>query len=189
MPTGPTIEDAIAAGNAACPGQPYYRYVGGIPDNYAPPADSAYPSHNLAAFIASQHAGPNQPYDVPIQNKRFGDSFNLQNTRGVCYAVIQYQAKSSNTGSDNDGLTIGHVNDNLTFTVAAQIINPANLSGIYAFDKTGLALLSNITGFDLGRTPPGSILDIYLQDDTEIDFVMLWIWYGPNCGEITPNAC
>jgi len=114
----------VAAGDKACPSQPYYLYSGGKPDNFAGPADLAFPSPNLVAFIPAN--GPTVTYDTPMSDGRFGDSFNLQNTRGICYAVIEFKAKSTNGGSPNDGLTMGHVvgSNGSPFDVVAQIINP-----------------------------------------------------------------
>lgn len=177
--------NSVKAGDAACPDQPYYLYSGGKSDTFASPVDSAYPSPNLVAFIPP--GGPTVPYDVPMSNGRFGDSFNLQNTRGVCYAVIQYRTKSTDSGSPNDGLTFGHIGPGGSpFTVVGQVINSGSVSPIqsYALDATGLKLLSQQSGYFLDKTPDDSILDLYLQDDTMIDFFRMYVWYGPNCAQM-----
>jgi hypothetical protein len=183
----------LAAGNDACPEQPYFRYVGGKPDNFKSPADPAYPSPDLVSFMTTPPSVQGIiDYDVPMANGRFGDSFNLQNTRSVCYALIKFRAKQSFGGASNDGLTIGHVESGGSpFTVVAQVIDPGAPPFIqtYAFDATGRTLLSDITGVLLNKTPLDSILDVYLQDDTKIDFIQLWVWYGPNCSETSPPTC
>jgi hypothetical protein len=184
-----TVGASVADGDKACPDQPYYLYSGGKPDNFGGPADPAYPSPNLMAFIPS--GGPSVAYDVPMVNGRFGDSFNLQNTRGVCYAVIQFKAQSSNGGSTNDGLTFGHVNNGgLPFDVVAQVINPGAVTTVqsYALTAAGRSLLSQQTGWGLNKTPQQSVLDLYLQDDTKLDFFRMFIWYGPHCGG-NPTNC
>ncbi len=171
---------AIAAGNAACPEQPFYRYFGGKNDNFASPADPAYPSPNLLTFMTVPPSVQGVVgYDVPMLNGRLGDSFNLQNTRSVCYAVIHFRAGP--TGGGNDALHMGHVESSGSFTIAASVLNgpAATFSQIYAFDANGRAALSLQTGINLDRTPADSVLDVYLQDDTMIDFFEVLVWYGP----------
>jgi len=184
-----TVGATVAEGDLACPAQPFYLYSGGKQDNFVTPADVAYPSPNLVAFIPG--GGPTVAYDTPMINGRFGDSFNLQNTRSVCYAIIQFKAKSTDGGSTNDGLTFGHVGPGGTpFTVVGQIINPGITTTFqsYALNATGRALLSTQTGVGLDKTPEQSILDLYLQDDTMLDFFRLYVWYGPSCGG-NPTTC
>ena len=197
---------SIAAGNQRCPNQQAFLYVGGRPDSFSMPSEPAYPSVNLFQYmtVVSPSPGGVVDYDDPVINGRVGDSFNLQNTRSVCHALIQYRARYSMGADrpDNDGLTIGHVgNGGSPFSVIAQVIDPgaAPYHQTHAFTSAGLALLSNLTGVNLNRTPLDSILDIFLQDDTKIDFIRLWIWYGNNvqdgpndnpcCSPQTPNQC
>ncbi len=182
-PDGATLAD----GNKACPDQPYYLYAGGKPDAYAPAPDFAYPSVNLDLFIP--HNRPVVMYDTPQMDNRFGDSFNLQNTRSVCYAVIEYRVKSTNGGSTNDGLTFGHVGaGGAPFDIVGQVINPAGSPGVhhYALDATGRVLLGTQTGMHMDKAPADSIFDLYLQDDTAIDYFKLYVWYGPTCQQ-QPN--
>ena len=200
-PTAPTLKNltlqgnTVAAGHAACPNQPYYLYSGGKPDAFAAVADQAFPSTPLASIIAP---GKFVPYDLPAGNRQFGDSFNLQHTRGICYALIQFRVKSSQLDSANDGLTLGHVVNNTTpMAVVAQVINPAGPGPVvqsYALDATGRNLLSAQTGWGMDKTRDQSVLDVYLQDDTALDFFRIFIWYGPNCtgsgtGKGAESAC
>ena len=131
-------------------------------------------------------------YDVSMVDDKFGDSFNLQTTRSVCYALISFRV--GNTGPDNNnvGLTFGHVETGGSpFTMVAQVITPSGIPQFqtYALDATGRGLLSLITGTFLDKTPLDSRLDVYLQDDSMIDFIQILIWYGPNCGEVSPPSC
>lgn len=171
----------VEAGHRLCPNQPYYLYSGGKPDGFAGPADPAYPSTNLTAMIPA--GGATVAYDVPMVDGRFGDSFNLQHTRGICHAVVQFRAKASNGGAANDGLTIGHVVNNSPFAIVAQVINPGSTTAVqsYALDATGLGNLSAQTGWGMNKTRDQSVLDVYLQDDTQLDFFRVFVWYGPNC--------
>lgn len=182
-PKGATVAD----GDRACPNQPYYLYSGGKPDNFAAPADLAYPSPNLVQFIPA--GGATVAYDTPMSDGRFGDSFNLQNTRGVCYAVIQFKTQVSSGGSQNDGLTMGHLgNGGAPFGIVAQVINPGTATHSYALDAAGRSLLSQQTGWGMNKSPQDSVFDFYLQDDTKLDFFRMFVWYGPHCGG-KPSNC
>jgi len=173
-----TIGATIAAGNAACPGQSFFLYSGGYGDNFAAPTEPTYPSPDLQIFMG----GPGVYYDWPALNEEVGDSFNLQNKRSVCYGIIRFRTNSISLAS-TDGFHIGHVaSGGSPFNVAASVTDfPATtVDHNYALDATGLTLLSSITG---GATPLDSVLDAYLQDDSQIDFIRIFIWYGP------PSTC
>jgi|KBSMisStaDraftv2_1062788.scaffolds.fasta_scaffold566319_2 hypothetical protein len=176
-----TTGHRVADGNAHCPNQPYYLYSGGHRGSNIVP-EYTYPSPNLLAFIPP--GGPRMDYDGYSANSRFGDSFNLQNTRSVCYAIIEFSAVPLARDAPNDGLTIGHVQPGGTqFDVVAQLLYPGFTTARqrYALDATGLMLLSLQTGVNMDRTPADSILDVFLQDDTMIDNFNIYVWYGPNC--------
>jgi hypothetical protein len=179
------LNTLITNANASCPNQPFFVYSGGDPDNFADSDDPAYPSPNLAAFMASA-GGSVVDYDGPMLDDRFGDSFNLQNGRSVCYALIRLTIRCAGSSlCSTDGLSIGQM-DAFTFHAIAGISDPDlfnpgpqtySFTGV-AGDGSGVGLdgLSMITG---GPTPVDSILDIYLQDDAEIDSIRLWVWYNP----------
>jgi len=184
-----TMGATIADGNRACPGQSFFLYSGGYEDNFSAPTETAYPSPDLLTFMTTPPSVQGViNYDVPMLDGRFGDSFNLQNGRSVCYGIIRFRTNSISLAS-TDGFHIGHVaSGGSPFNVAASVTNfPATtVYHNYALDATGLALLSSITG---GATPLDSVLDVYLQDDTQIDFIKIFIWYGPNCREGNPPTC
>jgi hypothetical protein len=178
------------AGDIQCPEQMHFHYSGGKRDIFVGSGDFAYPSLNLAAFMAVTPSVQGVVgYDAPMDGGHFGESFNLKNTRSVCYALIQFRVENSGAVPGDDTLTVGHVENDGSFTLVAQVLDPGSFSHpdtsvqTYAFDATALGLLSDLTGVNLDRTPPESILDIFLQDDTKIDFVDMFVWYGPNCSE------
>jgi hypothetical protein len=177
----------VAAGNAACPNQSYYLYSGGKSDAFTSPTDPAYLSPNLSGYLSG--AGSVQgivPYDEPMDNGVWGDSFNLQNTRGVCYAIIKFRTEATGDIVDNDAFLVGHLESGSgPFDLVARIDNPDAKTGVqaYALDATGLSLLSQQTGYNLDKTLDQSILDTYLEDDSSVDFFQIYIWYGPNCSE------
>jgi hypothetical protein len=114
---------------------------------------------------------------------RFGDSFNLQNGRSVCYALIRFEVECGGSAlCSTDGLGIGHA-DAFTYHGIAGVSSPELFTTgpqTYSFTSgtpgVGLDGLSIITG---GPTPIDSVLDVYLQDDANIDFIRLWVWYNP----------
>jgi hypothetical protein len=53
---------------------------------------------------------------------------------------------------------------------------PNPVTRTWSFNAAGLSALSTITG---SSSPNSSVLDIYLQDDTTVDHIMLWVWYHP----------
>ena len=173
-PASPT--GFVAEGNKLCPNQPYYLYSGGNPDNFALPADPAYPSPNLVGYV---HTLPTVAYDVPMHNASFRDSFNLQNTRSVCHAVIQFATRTTGDIPSNDLLTMGHVDINHNWSKVAWVTNPGTGAQTYAFDATGLNLLSQLTGAVISHLPADSVFDVFLEDDTMIDFFRMFVWYGP----------
>jgi len=179
------IGNTVAAGNAACPDQPFYLYSGGKNDTFVAPADPAYLSPDLATHLVGSLGGI-VAYDVPMDNGRWGDSFNLQNTRGVCYVVIKFRTKGTGDIPDNDALVIGHVQPGGSpMDLVGEILNIPAKTGIqsYALDATGLSLLSQQTGYSLDKTAEQSILDMYIEDDSMIDFMQVYVWYGPNCSQ------
>ncbi len=189
-----TTEGAsIGDGNATCPGQPYFRYAGGKPEVFGGSADPAYPSPDLVSFANTPPSIQGSvDYDIPMNNGRFVDSFNLQNTRSVCYAVISFRARHSGDIPSNDILVLGHVQSGGSpLTEVARVFDPGATPATqtYAFDATGRTLLSQLTGVFLDKTPLDSILDVFLQDDTKVDFIKLWVWYGPNCSETSDPTC
>lgn len=179
-PAGST-DTAVAAGDKRCPNQPYFRYVGGKPDNFATPQDTAYPSLNFSGSPVL-NPNPRNDYDVATSDRWFGESFNLEERRRVCHAVLRVTVKPNNPIATNDSLTIGQVSGNTFAPLAGQVINPGNapgtaaVTGVWSFNAAGLAALSTITGT---ASPNNSVLDIYLHDDTTIDHVVLWVWYHP----------
>jgi len=178
-----TIDNTVAAGDAKCPDQPFYLYSGGKKDNYAAPADSVYPRPELAAFVATC---PTMSYDPKTSNACQRDSFNLQNTRSVCHAIIEFKTKFTGDVPGNDGFSIGHVDGAGTFQSVAGMSNPYSVTtGVQRFslDDAGLALLSVQTGVNMDKTPQDSVLDLFAQDDFKVDYFHIWVWYGKNCAE------
>jgi hypothetical protein len=187
-----TTGASIPAGNLQCPDQRHFHYIGGLPDPFTSAPDPAYPSPNLLTFMtATPLVTGIVHYDVSTDDMAFGESFNLQNTRSVCYALLTFKVKKSTALPSPDGLTVGHAEDDGSFTAVARVLEPGTTQAVqeYAFDATALGFLSNITGTHLDKNPFDSILDIYLMDDTLLDFIEFRVWYGPNCSQSSPATC
>jgi CSLREA domain-containing protein len=181
VPVG-SVDAGVAAGDRRCPQQPYFRYVGGKPDSFGGGADPAYPSPMLQPF----NPNPRLSYDQPMNNRWFGDSFNLEEGRRVCHAVLRVTARHSGDVPLNDGLTIGRSRPPVTpppprvmTPMVAQAINPGGsgtATSVWALNTAGIAALTTITS---STNNVDAVLDFYLQDDTTIDHIMLWVWYHP----------
>lgn len=199
------LATATATGDSQCTEQPYYRYFGGKADNFALPADPSYPSANAKAFFSNLF---NSTAGVPITNRgydasdvgvtsvgRVAESFNLQNSRSVCYAVIDFKVAVSGVpaGFEATDLYLGHTpNQPTNPTGGTTFFSPTpivSVEGIpvgtnaytFAFSPTGLVLLTNMIGGNVGdsSTPLTSVLDIYLRYLQKIDNFEMRVWYAP----------
>lgn len=180
-----TANATIADGDRLCKKTNRYTYAGGDADDFKGAADDSYPSPALVAYLAP-YTSTVHPYDKKQNNQHMGDSFNLQHQRSVCHAVIEFKARRTGDFPVNDLLTIGHSDGGgLGVFPVAQVTDPGSNTAMqsYALDATGLALLSLQTGINLDKSPQDAMLDLYLQDDTELDYFRLHVWYGPNCAQ------
>lgn len=173
-----SLKKAMRRANRLCPEQTYFRYVGGHADKFGGAADPSYPSANLAALTNTQALRID--YDTPMTDDWFGDSFNLQNGRRVCHALLRVTFQKN--GGTNDTLVVGHVSSGVFASPRAAQVNYPGAPGttavtyLWAFDATGIAELSNITS---ASTPEDAVLDFYVEDDTAVDNIRLWVWYHP----------
>lgn len=187
-----TTGASIPAGNIQCPSQRHFHYVGGLEDGFASPSDPAYPSSNLLSFMTTVPLVTGiVHYDTSTDGMAFGESFNLQNTRSVCAAMLQFKVKQGSAPPSPGDLTLGHAEADGSFTVVAQVLEPHTTQTVqmYMLDAVGLALLSNITGVNLDKSPLDSIVDIYMTNNTQLDFLEWHVWYGPNCSQSNPATC
>lgn len=180
-----TANATIADGDRLCPQSTRYKYSGGRADGYDGGPDDAYPSSALVSYLSASWS-TTQRYDKFQNNEVVADSFALQYDRSVCHAIIKFKAKQTGDFPSNDTLSIGHtVGVGIGASAVARVINPGSSGSTqsYALDATGLALLSLQTGVNLDKSPQDSVLDMWLQDDTKLDFFTLHVWYGPNCAQ------
>jgi hypothetical protein len=176
----PNVDEGIATGDKTCPSQPYFRYVGGDPDSFGAPADTSYTGTNLTAFMGGITTARTH-YDTTTSDRIFGESFNLEDKRKVCYAMLQVGLDDLNGLATNDTLNIGRASGGTFSPFAGQVTHPGApgpgpVTRTWAFSAAGLTALSTITG---SPNPHDSVVDIYMQDDTAIDYMTLWVWYQP----------
>jgi hypothetical protein len=163
---------AIKHGNRVCNHKPYFRYVGGERDGYAAPADATYPSPNLAALSSGE---PRRHYDQDLRDQIFGDSFNLQYDQFVCHAVLRIETMHSGDNPANDTMLLGHASSDGTFTTAARLDQPGSGSGVWHLSNESTRMLTDMTMS--ASTPEEAVLDVFVEDDTKVDYLMLWVWY------------
>jgi hypothetical protein len=145
-------------------------YLKGVNDNFASPADPTHPSPALAAFIANLHP---VGYDVDQPNHAFGDSFRLCACE-TCSARLEIRVKKTSHADNpkNDDIYVGVA----PFATGQRIVDgriwttdspepPKTLT--YDLDPAKLsALLCH------EREP---WLDVYIEDDTVVDWMRLTI--------------
>jgi hypothetical protein len=151
-------------------------FLAGAADNFAPPSEAAQPSAELAAFLASINA-PLRNFDDPAADLHLAHTFKGLPT-GIVGARLMLSACSINTLGNNDALFLERTS-----------------GGSFAWGQslpvlTGTPWTTNLCapnlGLDLCALPPGFAnntdiftslldgdLDLYLQDDTRVDFARL----------------
>ena len=137
-------------------------------------------SPSLASFLSSHNITP-KGYDNPAINKVFADSFKLRSCR-VCYATLEVRFKHGpgvfvprQGNFSNDTITVGVNGFATRFVSGAQIWsatmpNPKTIT--YALVPT--ATLNN---YIFNAPAPAPFVDIVVQDDTEVDYCKLSVWY------------
>lgn len=154
-----------------------------IADNFNPPGNAITLSPALMSFLNSRNVIP-KGYDDKRINTVFADSFKLNSCR-VCYATLEVRVRhqpgqwSANAANySNDTILAGAA----PFTSALRFIGPANIWGLtlpnpktatFGITSSGLANLNSY----LFNGPISPQLDVIKQDDTEIDYARLSVWY------------
>lgn len=150
-------------------------YLKGNVDNFAPPADPTHPSPALTSFLASLHP---VGYDVDQPNHAFGDSFRLCACE-TCSATLEIRVKKTTQRDNpaNDDIYVGVA----PFSAAQRIIDgriwtndnpepPKTLT--YSFTP---AQLQKFTQLTCHQPATDRWLDVYIEDDTVVDWMRLTI--------------
>lgn len=146
-----------------------------VPDDFKPPGNPVTPSPELTAFAAA--ALGTKGYDDPTVNRWFVDSFRLRNCR-VCHAVLQVRVRHYFKDSfGNDGLVAGlapYSNPATNFVnVSLWSSNPSPQTRTDTYILPAGALSTYLAT----DNPLPTFLDLRVQDDTDVDYARLYVWY------------
>jgi hypothetical protein len=156
----------------------YSEYIGGKADNFAAPVETPTKSPGLQQFFSSNHL-TSRNYDEPGVNKAFGQSFFIKCCK-VCRAELEIRVKNEGEISSNDAITIGQAPFTGVRAAAGFIWQAPFVPGAGTgtpiktmnIPLSPAALNSYILNSNGCQVP----LDIYVQDDTSLDYVKLKIW-------------
>ena len=176
------------------------KVLGGKIDGFAPSTDTATPSSQLENIALSNTVYPNVAnYDYTAYDHHFVDTLkiNLLPSQIITKANfnIGYKIIGSSLAS-NDVLYIGdfntsnyaggHLYDNIS-PIIPQGWNVQYINNYGYFSKINLNMLQNNStlahGNLLETINNKKLLDIYLQDDTAVDFTQLNLCVKNNCSE------
>ena len=192
----PLIEIEKIVNNFECSNkEKMVKILGGKIDAFASGTDATTPSSSLTSNA------PTMAYDDPSYDKHFIDTLNLglNPTQSVTKSQFYIGYKSTNRSLwTNDTISVGdygvnqasgHLYDNISPIVAQGWIthNLMANNGYGYVSEVNLSALSNTSGQALGDVESTMIaqneLDIYLQDDTTVDFTQLNLCVKDNCSE------
>jgi len=148
-------------------------YIHGLQDNFAPGPDPTTPSPALAAYLGPL-ANP-ATYDYNAPNNHFGDSFRICGCK-TCGGTLEVRVRHTNSTDigSNDGITVG----------AAPFNGPRAVSALVwaAGDPPVKTLTFNLDPGKLAeilcaQKPDSQWLDVYVQDDTTIDYIKLTLYH------------
>jgi hypothetical protein len=172
---------------AVCPCDYVYDFeiLAGVNENckFTPPLEPASPS--LA--LTSAYSGPWRRFDQIVSNRRFGHTFiGLQS--GIVAAELELCVRAGKDKPTNDSLSLEF--SGLSFAWGKRL---TSLTGMAwnAGDKKKLILdLGNLPASGAGVTSvlgdmADTNLDVYLQDDTAVDYIILR--YSVCCHETIPG--
>lgn len=138
-------------------------------DNFSPPGNPVTLSPELNAFVAGKAT---KGYDNPAVNTWFADSFRLRNCR-VCYAVLQVRVRHYNLDTfSNDAVIAGlapYNNPNTNFVSVGLWPGPQT--------KTYVLPTNTLNQYIMQDLPLPTYLDLRVQDDSDVDFARLLVWY------------
>jgi hypothetical protein len=144
------------------------------PDNFKPPGAPVVLNPALTSWL-NVHNFPRKGYDDPRINIFFADSFKLRSCR-ICYATLEVSVRHYQDNWGNDGITVGAAPFNTSpgvILVNAAIWNPTTPNPKTLTYALPAAALNSL--LMTGPMPPW--LDVVAQDDTDLDYARLSVWY------------
>ncbi|MCH9021810.1 MAG: hypothetical protein IID32_03495, partial [Planctomycetes bacterium] len=165
---------------AVCPCK--YRYpfehLGGIDDNckFTAPFEAASPSTEMTVAFG----GPFRRFDQVIPNRQFGHTFTgLQ--PGIVAAQLEICMKAGFGNSPNDSLNLEFLNPGFAWGRAISTLPGAggtwnvNQQQVFVLNLASLPPSGSGVTNIIGALADGD-LDVYVQDDTAIDYIKLRVW-------------
>ncbi|GEM_PF-1572467 len=165
----------------------------GIADQFAAPLETAVPGPGLYTYMSSHGFLPGLKFDEQAPNRVFGHTFaNLRplDNSTICTATLEIRVKAQQGGSGNDAIYLGVApSGSNPWTWGHHFGNPGGLGAPFpAIWSPGTAPVTYL--FDLNNlpTPGGPVslisllnsngyLDMLMQDDTAIDYMILTVGY------------
>jgi hypothetical protein len=164
---------------------PSWQTTAGAPDNFqAGNVETASPSTILKNVLAGSTL---VDFDNPLSNRGFAHTFQLPRCGCIVGAKLEFRAKAHSDIPENDALTLGF-SDQPTFPRWTAYFGTGNTAGFPMLTSGSWTASTPATdiSLDLGALAPSSgttsllsamqtyrYLDVYVQDDTSIDYLRL----------------
>lgn len=166
-----TVCLAASDGAAQCRNE----YTAGAVDDYTAPTETAVPDPALAAF-GSCGAGGVADFDAAVTDQCVAHTFTGIGT--ICGARLCFAARPSSSLASNDAIQIGYADSQpWAWTGSLRTLPESGGTWTPSDNPTGATFcldLANLPGTGVNLIPLiGSDLDVYIQDDTSVDFMTL----------------
>ena len=154
------------------------EYVAGIDDVFTLPTEPAFPSTEL---VTAYPPGPWRRFDQIVANRRFGHTFSGLPS-GIVAAELEFRVRAHSDIPTNDRLVLEFLNPSWAYgNSLATLTGTTWTSGTEKLITLDLDNLPPATSGVIGATSVLSNLsdgdlDMYIQDDTAIDYAILRIW-------------
>ncbi len=144
---------------------------GGVDDQFSTANfEPAAPSATLKARVG----GPFVDFDSPVADTRFVHTYRLPPCKCLVGAKLEFRTRSLNLLSNNDSVNLG-------FSALQNFIQwsrhltdlPAGPGPVYSLDLAALPIVPPGTVSLLSGMQMNRYLDLYIQDDTSIDYAKL----------------
>lgn len=169
----------------SCTQLPAVVLQGGEIDAYAPPEETAFPGPELQAEVP----GTYKNFDDPDANLFFGHTFRGLPKDIVC-AQLEIRLRPSAGGSDNDQMYFGASSGPPFFSWSTTLAEQLPGGGSWTVPANPAVLVYDLGSLPAtGATPATSLiaklnaarrLDIFVQDDTEVDYIRLTLRVYPS---------
>jgi hypothetical protein len=157
------LASGSAGAQVACDAPLVTELTAGIDDNFAPPTEPASPRAELLAFLGSSPP----VFDQAGTNRRFGHTF-TGIPRGVVGAQLTLRLRALSGESENDGLALEFLGQSFAWNARIALVTGKPWVGgdeaLLTLDLATLGLLHELGDGNL---------DVYVQDDTAVDFMTL----------------